>query len=235
MLFISQPTFFPWIGYFDLIDQSESFVFLDDVKFEKQSWQNRNNFKTQDGLNFFTVLVLKDKNNLIKDIKIFHPERIKKKFKSFLLSNYSKSKFFEKYYPLFTNTFNEGADTGLLAKLNINLIIFCLKVLNLKKKFYLSSNLHIYKKKSERIINICQSLQKTNYISSLGAKEYLLSDKEKFLKNNIKIFLHNYSHPTYNQLYGKFMPYACILDLIMNEGSNSMNIIKLGRKNKILL
>ena len=36
MLFLSQPTFFPWIGYYDLIDQSDIFVILDDVKFEKK-------------------------------------------------------------------------------------------------------------------------------------------------------------------------------------------------------
>ena len=39
MLLITQPTFIPWLGYFDLIDQSETTVFLDDVKFSKQSWQ----------------------------------------------------------------------------------------------------------------------------------------------------------------------------------------------------
>ena len=50
MLFLSQPTFFPWIGYYDLIDQSDIFVILDDVKFEKQSWHHRNNFKSKKGL-----------------------------------------------------------------------------------------------------------------------------------------------------------------------------------------
>ena len=35
---ISQPTFFPWLGYFDLIDQVDNFIFYDDVQIEKQSW-----------------------------------------------------------------------------------------------------------------------------------------------------------------------------------------------------
>ena len=50
MLFFSQPTFFPWIGYSDLFDQSDIFVILDDVKFEKQSWHHINNFKSKKGL-----------------------------------------------------------------------------------------------------------------------------------------------------------------------------------------
>ena len=49
-------------------------------------------------------------------------------------------------------------------------------------------------------------------------------------KATIEVYLHNYSHPNYNQLYGKFNPFACILDLFMNEGENSMKIIRSGRK-----
>ena len=43
---IMQPTYLPWIGYFDLIDEADTFVFLDNVQFEKQSWQQRNRVKT---------------------------------------------------------------------------------------------------------------------------------------------------------------------------------------------
>lgn len=34
---VMQPTYLPWIGYFDLIDQTDEFVLLDDVEFSKQS------------------------------------------------------------------------------------------------------------------------------------------------------------------------------------------------------
>ena len=39
---IMQPHFLPWIGYFNLISQSEKFIFLDDAQFSKNSWHNRN-------------------------------------------------------------------------------------------------------------------------------------------------------------------------------------------------
>lgn len=47
---IAQPTYLPWLGYFDLIDQVDAFVILDHVQFEKQSWQHRNRIKTPTGL-----------------------------------------------------------------------------------------------------------------------------------------------------------------------------------------
>ena len=46
-IMISQPTFFPWLGYFDLISQADQFVILDDVNFSYQSWQHRNNLEHQ--------------------------------------------------------------------------------------------------------------------------------------------------------------------------------------------
>ena len=33
---IMQPTFFPWLGYFSLLNAVDEFVFLDDVQFEKE-------------------------------------------------------------------------------------------------------------------------------------------------------------------------------------------------------
>ena len=42
ILGISQPTFLPWVGYFGLLDFVDEFVFLDDVQFNKRSWQQRN-------------------------------------------------------------------------------------------------------------------------------------------------------------------------------------------------
>ena len=42
---ISQPTFFPWQGYFALIDYVDEFIFLDNVQFDKRSWQQRNYIK----------------------------------------------------------------------------------------------------------------------------------------------------------------------------------------------
>ena len=98
MIFISQPTFLPWIGYFDLIDQSDLFVILDDAKFEKQSWQQRNQFKTQNGFELFSIPVLSNNEGLINEILIFNSKKITNKFVNFLNTNYSKAKY--KYFKI---------------------------------------------------------------------------------------------------------------------------------------
>jgi len=52
---IMQPTFLPWIGYFDLIDQVDLFVFYDDVQLTRRSWQVRNRIKSQNGELYLTI------------------------------------------------------------------------------------------------------------------------------------------------------------------------------------
>ena len=39
---IMQPTYLPWAGYFNLIADASSFVFLDNVEFSPRSWQQCN-------------------------------------------------------------------------------------------------------------------------------------------------------------------------------------------------
>ena len=38
------PTYLPWAGYFNLINSVDIFVFLDDVEFNRDSWQVHNVF-----------------------------------------------------------------------------------------------------------------------------------------------------------------------------------------------
>ena len=46
--------FFPWSGYFNLIYNSDIFVFLNDTIFKKRSWHNRN-FIIVNNANLLTV------------------------------------------------------------------------------------------------------------------------------------------------------------------------------------
>ena len=41
-LFITQPTYLPWVGIFKAISLSETYIFYDDQQFVRHSWHNRN-------------------------------------------------------------------------------------------------------------------------------------------------------------------------------------------------
>ena len=54
---ISQPTFLPWQGYLALINYVDEFIILDDVQFDKRSWQQRNKIKQNNKELFLTIPV----------------------------------------------------------------------------------------------------------------------------------------------------------------------------------
>ena len=57
-----QPQYLPWLGYFDKINKSDIFVFLDDVQYKKREFQNRNKIRNSTGEEWLTVPVIsKDK------------------------------------------------------------------------------------------------------------------------------------------------------------------------------
>ena len=41
---VHQPQYIPWLGYFDKIDKSDCFVFLDTVQYKIREYQNRNSY-----------------------------------------------------------------------------------------------------------------------------------------------------------------------------------------------
>ena len=228
-LFISQPTFFPWLGYFDMISQVDKFIILDDVDYSHQSWQNRNYFKTPNGLGLFTIPTHSNKEcNLIKFTKISNSEFVKKKFIKFISSNYNKSEFFSFYKDDFYDVIDLAFSHNNLSHLNIEFIKWILKVLKIKTKIYLSGDLKLETKKIEKVIDICKHFNGDEYLATIGSKVYIDGNENLFQKNKIELIYHNYKHPKYEQLFGPFLEYACVLDLLFNEGQKSLSIINSG-------
>jgi hypothetical protein len=64
------------------------------------------------------------------------------------------------------------------------------------------------------------------YLSGAGGKNYL--NTGIFPENNLQLIFQQFEHPAYRQLHGEFISHLSILDLLFNEGSNSLNIIKEG-------
>ena len=227
---ISQPTYLPWLGYFDLMAQADQFVFLDSVQFEKQSWQHRNRIKTPLGLQWLTVPVVFRGHfgQPIQDVRIREPEFARLHLRAIEL-NYRRCAFFERYYDEMAEVLQRNS-AGLLSDLNLALIRWFCAVLNLSVPFLRSSEMHVEGRRSERLIDICRSLGADQYLSPIGSKDYLLEDSELFSRAGISIFFQNYVHPDYCQAFPPFCPYASALDLIFNEGPNSRRVVESGRR-----
>ena len=233
-LAIMQPTFNPWIGYFDLIDSVDKIIFLDTVQLSQQSWQTRNKLKVQEKEFMFSIPIQKNKSKkdlLIKDVLInFGQFDFRKKLVKTLDQNYKKSRFYDEvnnfiqsiilHEAMHLSSYNINIIKEICVKLNFNTEIIVLS----DTKFITASL------KGEQVLNICRFFNATDYMSPLGSKNYLDAIINEFKKNNISVTYQHYQHPIYQQLGVNFLPYIGIFDLLYNEGFvNSSMIIKSGR------
>lgn len=227
---ILQPTFLPWLGWFDIADQVDLLVLLDDVAFAKRSWQQRNRLRTARTLEFVTVPVFSSGRygQPIFDVQIADPQ-FAIKLERTILTNYARAPFFEEFSPSFLAVLREGRAEGKLSALNSRLINWFFDVLALSTPVCLSSSLNIEGKRGEYMAALCEALGATEYLSPVGAEDYLLEDRVAFDCRGIKVWLHEYLHPEYRQVFQPFIPYASTLDLVFNEGQASMDIIRSGR------
>ena len=91
-------------------------------------------------------------------------------------------------------------------------------LLDINTTIVLSDDIDYTGSKDEALISICQALDVKNYLSVKGSMDYILDGVNLFEKNNINLLWHEYSHPTYPQVNGDFIPYLGIIDALFNIG-----------------
>ena len=222
---IHQPQYLPWLGYFDKIDRADIFVFLDDVQFKKNEWQNRNKIKTARGWQWITVPVIHKFPQEIRQVKINNTINWRKQHLASLMINYQKAAHLDDYIDFFKNLYSR--EWEYLSELNIYTIKNLLKILGIKTKLVKSSELKLAGKSTEYLVNISKRLGASGYISGEGGRSYL--ELDKFKHNTIEVFFQDFKCPRYRQLYcqsQRFLENLSIVDLLFNEGKESLNILK---------
>jgi hypothetical protein len=228
---IMQPTYIPWVGYFDMIDQVDMFVLLDHVQFSKQSWQQRNQIKTPKGLEWLTVPVeVKGKlGQAIPDVQIQSAHFVNKHVRS-LEMHYRRATHGAAVTEAFARLLRREPPWERLVELNVALIRWMCARLGITTPLVRSSTLSPQGKRTEALVSICEQLAATQYLATLGSAMYLLEERHFFEARGLPVTFHHYVHPTYTQLYPPFMPYASAIDLLCNEGPNALSVVRSGRR-----
>ena len=222
---IMQPTYLPWMGYFDMIAQVDCFVFLDSVQFNKRSWQQRNRIKGHDGVLWLTVPVLTKgrRYQRIFEVVIAPTQDFQKEHVKTIRHVYRTAPYFAQYFDELTSVLLEPQQ--LLVDLNIELIgRFCSK-LGIGTDMMLSSSLDVEGKNVELLVDICKALKADRYLSATGSKDYI-DENNLFASSDIDLIYHDYQHPEYRQLYEGFVSHLSVLDILFNEGPSSLSIIR---------
>jgi len=227
---ILQPTYLPWMGYFEMIDSADIFVVFDHVQFVRKSWQQRNRIKGPNGEIMLTIPVKKmPRSTPICDMEISYDNNnpLENHWKV-ITHAYRKADYFEDYEEVFSQTYS--GKHKKLGSLNVKIIETICHILGIKTKIIFSSELDLKDDslgKTERIVNLCKKTGITYLYDAEGAKEFI--DTSLFDKEGIQVKFQSYEHPVYSQLFGEFIPYLSVIDLLFNEGERALAIIRSGR------
>jgi hypothetical protein len=138
---ISRPTYLPRLGYFDLIDQADVFVLLDDVQFARRSWQQRNRIKTPLGLQWLTVAGMFHGrfSQFLEDVGIRDAEFSRMHLRA-LEQNYRRSRFSDRYFADLGACL-KGTAGALLADLNLRLLEWLASAMGIRTRLVRPSGL----------------------------------------------------------------------------------------------
>ncbi len=226
---IHQPQSFPWLGYFAKIMASDKFIFLDNVQYKKNEFQNRNKIKYHETAHWLTIPVHHKFGQYINEIKINNKTKWKRKVRNTLKTYYAKAPYFRKFFPGVEEIIDHDYD--YLYQFNIDFILWVLKKLNVDTQLLVASELidtaqldqYTPSEKLQKLVNHASC---DTYLSGIGGKNYLV--EEEFTKNNLFVHYQQFSHPQYQQLGENFVSHLSVLDLFFNEGDNSRIIIEKG-------
>ena len=220
---VHQPQYLPWLGYFDKISRADVFVLLDNVQFKKNEWQNRNRIKTAQGTQWLTVPVRYRFPQLMNTVEINDIERWQHRQRQALLSNYRRAPFWATLEGFFEEIFS--GDWRTISELNVFVVTRLAQILGIETPLHMASNLPSFPEHpDQRLAAITRYFGADTYLAGAGGHDYM--DLKTYEEAGVRVIFQEYRHPTYTQRFGDFEPYLSVIDLILNHGPDSLNILR---------
>ena len=212
-LAIMQPYFFPYIGYFQLIDSVDLFIIYDNIQYTKKGWVNRNRI-LQNNKDVVISLPLKKDSDFkcICDRMVsgdYNPRKLLNK----IHGAYSRAPYFSQTFLLLEKILLYKEDN--LFRFLRNSIVGVCEHLRLPTKIMTSSDTGIDHKfkGQEKVIAICEAVNANVYINAIGGKE--LYSKDEFQKRGIQLNFNHSQSFEYTQFGNEFIPQLSIIDVMM--------------------
>jgi len=218
---IMQPYFFPYIGYWQLLNATDVFVIYDDVNYIKQGYINRNSILIDGNSKRITLEVIgASSNKLINEVQVGNNT---KKLLKGIEQAYKKSPEYEDSYTVIKSILEYPEKN--IAKFIGHSLQSIADFLSIDTTVIYSSELEKNNnlRGQEKVIDICRHLKASEYINAIGGKE--LYDKETFLKSGIELRFLETGIINYKQFNNNFVPTLSIIDIMMFNTKNDIKKI----------
>jgi hypothetical protein len=223
-LAIMQPYFFPYIGYFQLINTVDEFVIYDNIEFTKKGWINRNRILVNGNDAVISLPLKKDSDYLNVNERFLADnwEVERKKLLNRIAESYRKAPYFKETYEMVQSCLMY--EDRNLFKFLLNTLKDILKYLKIDTKLIISSTISIDNqlRSDERVMAICKERGADVYINPIGGVE--LYDKKIFQKNNLELQFQKSNNIIYSQFNNEFIPWLSIIDVMMFNNKEDIQL-----------
>ncbi len=222
-LVVLQPGYLPWLGFFDQLRRSDTFVLYDDVQYDKGGWRNRNRLKSPGGATWLTVPVRTKgrAHQRLLHVEIDNRQRWARQHISTIRQLYARAPHLGRYLPDLAELLSRP--WGYLVDLDLALVSMLSGWMGLNRTPLRSSELGIAGSGTQRLVDIALQTGARRYLTGDAAEAYL--DVAMFADHGIEVEWHGYRHPTYPQQHGSFVPYLSALDLLLNCGEDASSVL----------
>ena len=231
---ICQPHYVPWIGYFEMLDRVDEFIFLDDVDVIQRDWKTRNRIRKQrdgDQTKWLSVPLEHASRRLtpIDEARLGGDGSWRRRHLDALAEVYARAPFGEHAAQLLEVGLARPATT--LADLNIGLVEDLCSYLGIDTPTRRASALGATGRKTDKLVALCELAGADAYLANNGSAGYL--ESARFEARGMRVAYQDYGHPTYAQTSAgarlPFLSHLSVLDLIANHGPDSLAILREGR------
>ena len=225
---IMQPYFFPYLGYYSLIRNSDRFILLDSVQYIRHGWINRNRILKPDEGWQYIIVPLKKKGfgTLIGDMEIDNGSDWAGRMIRQLHHYKNKAPYYKNTLSLVESCLE--AETRSIVELNKNILKQTCDYLGMQANLEVFSKMHLQiapiEKPGEWALEISKALQAGEYYNPIGGKE--IFEPDRFRKNGIRLKLVKNDLQPYNQKRAGFEPGMSIIDVLMfNDIETTLRLI----------
>lgn len=211
---IMQPYYFPYIGYWQLINAVDVFVIYDDVNYIKKGWIHRNRV-LMNGRSTWLHLNIDhaSQNKLINQVEIIVDPVYQDKQLKTLEHCYRKAPYYSQAIQVIEKVIRQ-TEPNLAKYLEFEIRSICY-YLSIDTELIMSSSI---KKRNElhgqdKIIEICNLLGFDEYVNAIGGVD--LYSSEVFTAHDIQLGFLEPSEIKYTQFMDEFVPNLSIIDVMM--------------------
>jgi WbqC-like protein family len=215
-LALMQPYIFPYIGYFQLIQAVDTFVFYDDVNYIKNGWINRNRLRLGDTVRYFTI-PLDDASPFrrINETRIDGRQPWQRKVLETIRHAYGRAPHFKPVERLVESVLTDPTDK--IADMARASVLAVARYLGLTTRFVPSSepygNAHLHG--VERVLDICRREGASRYINLPGGRSLYAPDA--FAPLGLELRFLEPLPVSYRQFGERFEPWLSIIDVLMHN------------------